>query len=205
MAGARGSENPETAESRSSPRAPSASWWTTLPGILTGLAAFITATTGLVVAFQQFSGSPRDPDAGTPPAADSRPARPDPTEPPQVDASGAEREVAVPSGSETTVNGGALSIAISRMRLLPFSPDRRRLLVTLRFTNTGATFDRTYYTDFRLVIDGAEIAPDDPPLEQVEAHSAREFAYTFEIPAGANEAILRVIRGEETRDLPVHF
>jgi hypothetical protein len=44
------------------PNQPSGTWWTTLPGILTGIAAIVTAFSGLWVALQQTGVSPRPPE-----------------------------------------------------------------------------------------------------------------------------------------------
>ena len=67
---------------------PQRSWWTTLPGILTGIAGLITAVTGLLVALSALGvfGAPDDgssPTAVDPPAAatGSSPSSPRPSPP----------------------------------------------------------------------------------------------------------------------------
>ncbi|HEY3159689.1 MAG TPA: hypothetical protein VGJ78_12070 [Vicinamibacterales bacterium] len=43
-------------------RSPTPSWWQTIPGMLTGLAAVITAVTGLIVAFNHTGNRSEDVD-----------------------------------------------------------------------------------------------------------------------------------------------
>ena len=42
-------------------------------------------------------------------------------------------------------------------------------------------------------------------MDQIEASSAKEFDYVFEVPAACRCAVLRVIRGDETSDIPLEF
>lgn len=170
-------------------------WWTTLPGVLTGVAAVLTAVGGLVVALRQ--GAPEPPEAAVaveagPDGAAGAPA-----------ASVSGRTVEVPPGREAALEGGELTISVVRARVDPFSAGERRVTLTVRFANAGRSFDRTYYTDLRLAAGGAEAAPEDPPLEQVEGHSAREFDYVFRVPAGGGGAVLRLFRGDESREIPL--
>lgn len=61
------------------------SWWTTLPGVLTGAAAVLSAVTGLIVAIHQlglFSGAPTPPAAAPAPAPPAATAAPAPAPPP---------------------------------------------------------------------------------------------------------------------------
>jgi hypothetical protein len=54
-------------------------------------------------------------------------------------------------------------------------------------------------------VNGVSLAPTTAPLDQIEASSEREFDYVFEVPATARRAVLRVIRGDETSDIPLDF
>lgn len=114
-----------------------------------------------------------------------------------------ERTLAVPAESEVVLEDGRLVVALKGMRLRPYSADRQRLTLTVRFTTAGSSFARTYSTDLRLVVGGVEIAPEDPPVEQIDAHSSREFDYRFVVPRDARAANLRVIHGEESQELPL--
>lgn len=45
----------------------------------------------------------------------------------------------------------------------------------------------------------------DAPLEQIEAHSVKDIAYTFRLPAGTHTLALRITRDEEAGDIPFHL
>ena len=54
-------------------------------------------------------------------------------------------------------------------------------------------------------MNGVPVAPTTAPMDQIEASSAKEFDYVFEVPAAATRAVLRVIRGDQTSDIPLDF
>lgn len=188
------------------PRDPSRSWWQTIPGILTGLAAIISAIAALIVAL---NSRPAAPAAGTsdPPAAgraastttspaDSRPA-----------ASTIPRAVAradFPDGPQVTLLGGKLVLTMIDARVEPFNSDTRLLRLTIRWTNNDVSFVRNYWWTLRLVIDGVPRAPEDPGFEQVEARSARELAYVFKVPVKAGRFVLAIANDTgERAGLPI--
>jgi hypothetical protein len=53
--------------------------------------------------------------------------------------------------------------------------------------------------------DGFPQAPVDAPLEQIEAHSVKDLAYTFRLPAGVRTLALRITRMDEAGDIPLHL
>jgi hypothetical protein len=125
-------------------------------------------------------------------------------EAPKEDVAGM-RRVVVPAGAEATLPREQMTLTVLSGKLERLNAASRMLSLRIRFSNHGANFDRTYYTDLRLVVDGASLAPTTAPLDQIEAASAREFDYVFEVPATATRAVLRVIRGDETSDIPLDF
>ena len=51
--------------------------------------------------------------------------------------------------------------------------------------------------------DGVPRAPTEPPWEQIEAQSALELEYVFEVPANARTTLLRVSKDPEAMELPI--
>lgn len=125
-------------------------------------------------------------------------------EAPKDDVSGVQTLV-VPAGAEATLPREQMTLTVLSGRLERLNAASRMLSLRIRFSNQGSNFDRTYYTDLRLVVNGVSLAPTTAPLDQIEASSAREFDYVFEVPATAARAVLRVIRGDETSDIPLDF
>jgi hypothetical protein len=125
-------------------------------------------------------------------------------EAPKADVAGVQTLV-VPAGAEATLPREQMTLTVLSGKLERLNAASRMLSLRIRFSNHGTNFDRTYYTDLRLVVNGVSLAPTTAPLDQIEASSAREFDYVFEVPATAPRAVLRVIRGDETSDIPLDF
>jgi hypothetical protein len=187
------------------------SWWRTFPGVLTGVAAVITAVTGLLIALQPFAPASRgaDPPSRTvarePGATDPRPTSASSPSGPTASSISSHRTIAVPPGTEARLEGGDVVIRVLSVELDPYSESAEALRLVLRFSYDGSGLDRTYYTNVRVVVDGVAHSPEDPPLEQIDAHSAIEVGYDFHIPRGATQVTLRLIRGEEVHDLPLEL
>jgi hypothetical protein len=179
-------------------------FWQTLPGVLTALAAVITAIAGLIVAYDQMrSRSTRAPEAERTPTALESPASPSPASPSAPRA--AETVLAVGPPNSVRFMGGDLVFDVLAARLEPFNRDTRLLAVSLRISNNMKSFDRSYYSELRALADDVPQAPVDPPLEQIEAHSVKDIAYTFRLPAGTRTLALRITRMEEEGDIPLHL
>lgn len=172
-------------------REPSRSWWQTVPGMLTGVAAIISAIAALIVALNgrpARSSEPSDPPQAAHTAAAPRAAAPSAA----VSSARAGAGVELPAGAERTLSAGKLVLRIIDARVEPFNADTRLLRLTTRWTNNDHGFVRNYWWTLRLVIDGVPLAPEDPGLEQVEARSARELVYTFKVPAAGGSAVLAI-------------
>src|SRR5215217_4716628 len=128
----------------------SGSWWLTVPGVLTGLAAVITAVTGLAVGLHQIS-APSSTEKASPekPAAvttqnNSKPssASSDTTTSQTPSSDEASQEsVALPAGMEVKLGGGEIVYKILSARLEPYNAEKRLLRFTVRCTATkGANF-----------------------------------------------------------------
>ena len=175
-------------------------WWQTLPGILTAVAAVISAIAGLVIALNGRSAG----EEGLQQAAAhvNTPAAPAAATPATV-AARTLGAPAFPEGKTLRLSGGNLILDIISARLEPFNADARLLRFRIRFTNNAKTFERSYYLTLRVVANGVPLAPRDPPLEQIEAQSALEIEYVFEIPATTGAASLRVSKDPQVMELPI--
>ena len=183
-------------------------FWQTLPGILTALAGVITAVAGLTVAFDQIR-------ARTARAQETEQARvADSQEPAASQTSSAEQPAAVRAAvtplivgtpTEVSFQGGSLVFSVLAARLEPFNPDTRLLRVSLRITNNMKSLDRSYYSELRALADGIPLAPESPPLEQIEAHSVKDLAYDFRVPMSVRSLALRITHMEEVGDIPLHM
>jgi hypothetical protein len=111
----------------------SESWWTTFPGILTGLAAVITAVTGLIVGYNRITPSAAEKTATPWTTASSVESAP-PKGPASVSKAVA---IALPSPSEVKLNSGETVIQILKVELQPYNAEKKALKFTVRYTNNG--------------------------------------------------------------------
>jgi hypothetical protein len=159
------------------------SWWTTLSGVLTGLAALVTAIGGLVIGLHQADLLPLLFNA---PSTTS-------WETPN------ENTVPVPPGT-MQVEGVAVKIGTVRR-----SRDRGATLVTLNYSvTTGADFSRHDPSRFvRLFSDGVARPPvwASAPARALAPNSRQDFSVRFSLPSAEASIVFRF--GEEHYlDLP---
>jgi hypothetical protein len=172
------------------------SWWRTLPGVLTAIAATVTALTGLVVALDQsglFRRGDADPVAGS--AVQGAPP---------VTGGGA----ATPMGRSTRVAAAyRVELAEAQLRVGPIqyqvlnasaervSDDALQLRFSMRFTNVeiqwGVAIGPAH---FRLMADGVPLAPREAYIGVVSYQSAEQGDVVFTLPADA--AALQLQLGE---------
>src|SRR5215208_7516228 len=140
----------------------SGSWWLTLPGVLTGLAAVITAVTGLAVALHQISApsGPEKASSEKPVAVTTQnnskppPASSDTTtsQTPSSDEA-AQESVALPAGMEVKLAGGDIVYKILSASLEPYNAEKRLLKFTIRITVGDINDEAFSGRDFRLLVD----------------------------------------------------
>ncbi|MFC7472799.1 hypothetical protein ACFQS7_00425 [Dankookia sp. GCM10030260] len=208
---------------------PERSWWTTLPGLLTGLAALLTAMTGLLALLlpvyqARVALAPTDPAgrAAVPAAApvpapspprEARPAGPEPRLAPQPDprvpAGGSEPGKAAPP----LVLGERLEIAGTWFEVLALGnaalrDGTREISVTFRVT-AGTTQVDLSRSNVRILTPGRIHRPvEGLPLTAVPAGAARQLWVRFEVPEPLGDAYLSFTddafapRGEARRALP---
>ena len=204
----------------------SGSWWLTLPGVLTGLAAVIMAVTGLAVALHQISApsGPEKASSEKPVAVTTQnnskppPASSDTTtsQTPSSDEA-AQESVALPAGMEVKLAGGDIVYKILSASLEPYNAEKRLLKFTIRFTagSTAALGIGVSTSSFRLLVDDVPREPISFSSEGqnaflVEAGSAKEDDVLFEVPTTENEVVLQISnddprtagRGHETTKIP---
>ena len=183
------------------PAAPS--WWQTIPGILTGVAALITAVTGLLVVFNRTGNRSEDvrpstvsESRGTPPAspAASRPAGA---------AAAAARPVALPAINRVSLVGGAAVHTILSAQVEPLDQERRALKFVVRYTNGGRYPANFWSASYRLIVDDVPRAPTNFLDELVEPDSAKEGDVVFELPVGVKDVVLQISSGDEKSRIPL--
>jgi hypothetical protein len=185
-------------------RASAPGWWQTLPGILTGLAAIITAVTGLVVAFNHTRGRADDIRPSSPPGSVGTPSGaslPSPSGSSGGPAAGAQA-VALPAFNRVTLAGGSTVVAILSAQVEPLDRDRRSLKFVVRHTNAGRYPANFWSSSYRLIVDEVPRAPTNLLDEVVDGDSAKEGEVVFELPATVKNVVLQISAGDDKSRIP---
>ena len=181
-------------------------WWQTLPGVITAIAALITAVTGLIAVLHSGTDAPR---------SEATVLHDRPGAPPSSLASTSSTSTGtgsagtitlpLPSPSEVTVASGDATIRVLSIRLEPYNAKARSLVVGLRYTN-NRDYDANFWDrSFRLIVDDVPREPTRGLNELVGAHAAKEGSVAFEVPVGLTSATLRIINGSEQADIPLQL
>lgn len=180
------------------------SWWQTLPGILTGIAALITAVTGLIVVFNRTGNRSED----TRPASLSVPVGAQPGSPAesrtpgQAGGAGRAESIALPALSRVKLGGGVADVTILSAEIEPLDAERRSLKLRVRYLN-GGRYPANFWSDsYRLIVDDVPRAPTNLLNEVVPGDSAKEGEVIFELPVSAKDVVLQISSGEEKSRLP---
>ena len=180
------------------------SWWQTLPGILTGIAAIITAVTGLIVVFNRTGNRSED----TRPASVSAPIVAQPGSPAASrtpgpgGGAGRAQSIALPALSRVKLAGGVADITILSAEIEPLDLERRSLKLKVRYLN-GGRYPANFWSDsYRLIVDDVPRAPTNLLNEVVPGDSAKEGDVVFELPVSAKNVVLQISSGEEKSRLP---
>jgi hypothetical protein len=177
----------------------SQSWWTTLPGMLTGLAAAITAVTGLIVALHQ-AGIMRGWGGGSPAGTVAHSASTTTSSQPGRSAPrsdhAAEGSVSFPSNGEIQIGEGSdrLLFKVLSGGIEERSNDTLALRLKLRVSNY-TRFPVFCGSSMRLLVDEVPRAPVavthfDTPIESA---SAQDGEAVFELPPGAHHVAFMVV------------
>jgi hypothetical protein len=176
-----------------------ASWWQTIPGILTGIAAVITALGALLaILFQQ--GVIGGKTLSTAPAQSPQKTIPGPT--PHPSGATNQRQVQV----------GHFVFKLLETRLEPYAadasgkPSRFALRCSIRVTDVLGISDYIDGRTIRLAVDGAELLPANGINSAVYDKQSVEIEALFVIPADAARVELLVGRSEDaTGTIPIEL
>jgi hypothetical protein len=172
------------------------SWWQTLPGMLTAIAALLSAITGLVVAVRQLRSD--DNRSSQAPAAAT--ANPDngsggpavSGESDNTPSAGASSPYAVRFPSGTSARVGANRYQILRAHAASGNPGEIDLALRVRMTNQSAYPANFWSRTFRLRVGADTSAPTNFLDEVVEGGTTKTGAVDFTLAAAARRAALLV-------------
>ncbi len=172
------------------------SWWQTLPGILTAIAALLTAITGFVVAMQQLrptasvAPTPRALVATTAPGRSDGPGGAGAAVGTATTAGATAYQVSLPSGGTAIVGDAHYAILSAVAR--PGNPGELRLTLTVRMTNENRYPANFWSATFRLR-DGTDTsAPTNLLDELVDGGTTKTGEVDFALAANAAQATLLV-------------
>jgi hypothetical protein len=183
------------------------SWWLTLPGLLTGAAAVVTAVTGLLLGLHQVGWLGDDGGSGSkeaPPAA----ARTAPTTPAATVSAEANAGVGVPAGEQLAVDlplnrsykSGTVAYSVTGATAEPDVDNQLRLSFTIHAVNSGR-YDLNFWDrSFRVVAGAESYAPTSGLDDIVHGDATGTGTVEFVIPAAVTEAklVFRYVEGERT-------
>lgn len=178
------------------------SWWQTLPGILTGLAAIITAVTGLFIAFNHTSsrGDPAPSTASSaPPSPSASSAAPPPSSAEKSPLSGA---IPLPALHQVKHAGGDAVITIVSANFEAIDADRRSLKFGIRYLNTGRFPANFGSSSFQLIVGDVPLEPRKLLNEVVAADGSKDGEVAFDLPVSVKDVVLQISSGDEKSRLP---
>ena len=189
------------------------SWWYTLPGIITTVTATVTALTGLVAAINQtgwfgasttpaankasaaIPSAPPGPVSPVPPAQ-TPPLTTSPSPPPR-----STYVVALPAMRDLRL--GEATFTLLKAEVSPRTTEKDTLEVRLRMMNHNRYDANFWDSSFRLIVDGAPMAPVSGLNELGPGQSAKEGDVTFVIPHGTTGATLKITYTDNTTEIPL--
>ena len=182
-------------------------FWTTVPGIITGLAAIVTAITGLIVALNGaglFSKSAAANKASTETKqevkkdADSLPGKQaEPQKP-------VEKFKPVFSMTAVKIEDHEYKILSSSHEAI--TPESSSLKIKIKYKNNSNYSPATFWNEgFRLAIDGSLTAPSGDLSELVERHAELAGTVTFEVPNNAKDLALHILDVGKDISIPIEL
>ncbi len=183
-------------------------WWQTLPGIITAVAAIITALTGLIVAINQTGwftprSEPTVPRASQPgPSAPVSPSSPAGSQPsPAASTSHHSYSLALPSIREYQL--GQVTFTLLEADVSPRTSEGNTVRIRLRMLN-HQRYDANFWDQsFRLVLDGVPLAPVGGLNVLVPGQSAKEGVVLFVVPHGTTAATLVITYADDSTNIPM--
>jgi hypothetical protein len=171
------------------------SFWTTLPGIITGLAAVVTAITGLIVALNG-SGLFSKPATVNKATTEIKPEV-------KKDADSSVIKKAEPKKAVekqklvfamNTIKIEDHEYAILGSSLEAITPESNSLKIKIKYKNNSNYSPATFWNEgFRLAIDGALTPPTGDLSQLVERHAELVGTVMFEIPNNADSLVFHIL------------
>lgn len=175
-------------------------WWQTLPAILTGIAATVTAVAGLIVAVQQTGWLA----AEHAPRTDAPRVEPDPAPVAAPARADEPYELKLPERREYRL-GNVLVYTLLAASVTPRSAEQSELRVHIRLKN-GDRYPRNLWDrSFRLEVQGSELAPFGNLNEVVESRSMKDGEIAFKIPRRARKVLLEIREGDDSAEIPLEL
>jgi hypothetical protein len=177
-------------------------WWQTLPGMLTAIAALLTAVTGMALALHQMgvlgpthssSGAVAEPGSGGAGPAGGQAG------------GGAHAPLTLPAGGKARAGEGIYEVRTARVERI--ATNSLELRLSMRVTNLGRYPGVFTAVLFRLLVDGVPTAPtDETTSDVVDAGSAKDGLVVFVFPETARSLVLQVgAVGSETNTIPLQL
>lgn len=185
-----------------------ASWWQTLPGILTGVAAVLTALGGVFAALHQSGLLTREApaaSAASSPVASSGPkgqASPQTAEVTVADNASRSTTETTPQSAEQ-VRAGHYAFKLLKTTLESYATDangkpiKLALRLFIRVTDVMGMSDYVDRRTIRLSADGTELLPENPINFAVYEHKSAETEVLFIVPADTSSFELLLGRPED--------
>ena len=121
------------------------------------------------------------------------------------------------SGSDRPASAPAYAIAMPRVaeaaheRLIytllsgdvSRAGDSNRVRFRIRLSNERNYPANFWDNSFRLAVPGQVLAPTSGLNEVLDSHASRQGVVSFDVPAGAGDAVLRVVSGDDAAELPL--
>lgn len=184
-------------------------WWQTAPGLLSATAGLITAATGMIVALHQTGFFDKD-NGHAPQAPSGSLAQPKtiqsvaaPDTLPKTTSSSQSEVAAYPiaHAAETEVRLGNAIYKILAIQLDRYNVEKLSLRLTVRMTNNDHYPVNFWDESFRLLVDGAPIAPVSRLNKLLHSCGAEEGEIEFVIPVTTQSAALKIEHLNESTEI----
>jgi len=184
------------------------SWWTTLPGMLTALAAIVTAVTGLLLGLNQIdlfkesapdSASPVITRNGSAPKASDNPID---SEPPAATMSPGSSAYESTLPLDEPIRSGDVSYEVVGYEIRPDSDRQLALSIDIRMFNYGRYDVNFWNAAFRLLAGEDSISPSGDLNEIVAGDASKVGTVLFIIPDTTRSAALKIKFYEGDRTIP---
>ena len=174
----------------------SKSWWNTLPGVLTAVAAVIAAATALVSTLHQTgwigAKAPASLSTANGAAAASTSLASPGTGPTSPAPSATTAPGTIPLPAQTTFTYGKLSYQILSARVAHPTPDTLSLKFTVRMTSDDQYEANFWDASFRLRVNGVLQAPVSNLNKVVAGNSSTDGVVEFVVPRGTAQVELQM-------------